>query len=897
MPGAPGGTAIKVRLRAGFVVAALFAAAVVAGPTTSRASVPPGFVYAQGNRLMADGQPWRAIGVNLWDMDAIKVAQSDLAGCYYTHADLDSYFDSSFQKISQAMHATAVRSFGFREFYTGGGADWGSVDKLLYYAQKWNVRVIPQFGDQWPGCAQPLKDVSWYMCSTPGCTPGYKKPGPYGISYRDYVGQAVERYAANPTIAFWQLMNEATSKDSNGSYTAEALASFSRDMVSVIRSSDPYHLINTGVKGGPDVPRPYFGQLLAGDSSACSGIGAEACDDIAAAHDYSSAVPMHGIPMTSEARGYVEVLDASGGVLVSSGPKLQIDSEKTADGQDWLKISSWIPAGATSWRLRFTSLPGTGLTVHVDDVLVRMGPLLDLYTFESGEDGFAPENPATATTTRSERHARAGTGSLKIDLPVTAALSGAGVIVSPPPMPPRTTSDNDITVWARANFTAPIKASGYEWDTIAADLHDATVDYGKPFVLTEIALPAEVPFSNPAFQVPNPYVPSCPQTARTAGDRGLAYQKMMAVQLDEEHMSSGFVPWDWKDPSSLSTAPNGTLVTDPNISCFSITPGDPAESVIRSWADQTPNTLPAPAPLGTYSPSMFVVQGPPASATQRATLTLKARLVRDGGDAYPGIVIAATGACTGSGTTDATGYVSFTCMVTNTTGSQTITIAPGCGDCPGIARQYLIEVTPLGSLSAPTVLRTYSGYQPGQITILWDKPTYDGGSPVIEYKIYAGSASGGQTYVATVPSPSAGTISYVEGGLGTGEVRYYKVSAVNATGEGPLTNEVMGKAPVQPQAPRDLLAQPALLPPYTTLHGVELTWSAPAFHGGTAITEYKVYRRLAEETTAVLVRTQGTGRVWVDTGCAPGMRCVWSVAAVNGVGEGPRSEEATFVGW
>ena len=41
-------------------------------------AVPAGFVYADGSRLMVDGKPWRAIGVNFWDMDAGKVLANDL---------------------------------------------------------------------------------------------------------------------------------------------------------------------------------------------------------------------------------------------------------------------------------------------------------------------------------------------------------------------------------------------------------------------------------------------------------------------------------------------------------------------------------------------------------------------------------------------------------------------------------------------------------------------------------------------------------------------------------------------------------------------------------------------------------------------------------------------------
>lgn len=74
---------------------------------------------------------------------------------------------------------------------------------------------------------------------------------------------------------------------------------------------------------------------------------------------------------------------------------------------------------------------------------------------------------------------------------------------------------------------------------------------------------------------------------------------------------------------------------------------------------------------------------------------------------------------------------------------------------------------------------------------------------------------------------------------------------------------------------------------------VGLTWSAPAGDGGSAITEYVVYRR---ETTGLLTelgRTAAAVTSYADEGLAAGTTWVYAVAAVNEVGEGGQSDEAS----
>jgi hypothetical protein len=76
-----------------------------------------------------------------------------------------------------------------------------------------------------------------------------------------------------------------------------------------------------------------------------------------------------------------------------------------------------------------------------------------------------------------------------------------------------------------------------------------------------------------------------------------------------------------------------------------------------------------------------------------------------------------------------------------------------------------------------------------QITIKWSAPLSNGFSNITGYKIYRGTSSGGEVYLATAGNVFTYTDS--DTSLVNNTSYYYKVTAVNAIGEGPLSAEVL----------------------------------------------------------------------------------------------------------
>ena len=73
---------------------------------------------------------------------------------------------------------------------------------------------------------------------------------------------------------------------------------------------------------------------------------------------------------------------------------------------------------------------------------------------------------------------------------------------------------------------------------------------------------------------------------------------------------------------------------------------------------------------------------------------------------------------------------------------------------------------------------------------------------------------------------------------------------------------------------------------------VVLNWVAPASTGGSAITGYRIYRGLTSGSEAFLVAV-GVVLTYTDTGLTNGQIYWYQVSAINVVGEGARSTEAS----
>jgi fibronectin type 3 domain-containing protein len=152
---------------------------------------------------------------------------------------------------------------------------------------------------------------------------------------------------------------------------------------------------------------------------------------------------------------------------------------------------------------------------------------------------------------------------------------------------------------------------------------------------------------------------------------------------------------------------------------------------------------------------------------------------------------------------------------------------------------------------------------------------------LLYYRIYRGTASGGETFLVNI-----GTINqYTDSNVVKGTTYYYELSAVNAVGESARSNELSATVPV-PSVP----GAPTLASATAGVERVSLVWTPPASNGGATITSYRLYRGTSSGGETLLA-TVGSVDTYNDTSAVGGTTYFYQVSAVNSAGEGNRSNE------
>jgi mannan endo-1,4-beta-mannosidase len=166
--------------------------------------------------------------------------------------------DSDLSYIGSGQEVARV--FAFQHTATTNGVrDWSYMDAALATFAAHHVRVIMVLTDTWSG--QPCTDsptnrtIAWYQT-------GYKTDVEGATTYRDWVAQVVARYRNNPTIAIWQLVNEAEDPQAAGDFppytqttcpwqvSTDVMQAFANDMAGLVKSIDPNHLVSLGALQG-----------------------------------------------------------------------------------------------------------------------------------------------------------------------------------------------------------------------------------------------------------------------------------------------------------------------------------------------------------------------------------------------------------------------------------------------------------------------------------------------------------------------------------------------------------------------------------------------------------------------------------------------------------------------
>ena len=209
--------------------------------------------------------------------------------------------------------------------------------------------------------------------------------------------------------------------------------------------------------------------------------------------------------------------------------------------------------------------------------------------------------------------------------------------------------------------------------------------------------------------------------------------------------------------------------------------------------------------------------------------------------------------------------------------------ASGRGTVSASTTDSMATTTAKGVPAAPTGLRAVATGEE-TIELYWTAPD-EGGAPISNYKIEV--SVDGKAWTGVDRNPPSKDTFHEQGSLEAGNMRYFRVSAINSIGTG-LVSEVVNASTqrdgLEPAAPAGVSA---------TQNGsseIVVTWTKPAG----SITRYEIEysKGNADGSVAALpwmAAGTATGTLFIDTGLDPNTKRFYRVAAVNANGRGPVS--------
>ncbi len=219
----------------------------------------------------------------------------------------------------------------------------------------------------------------------------------------------------------------------------------------------------------------------------------------------------------------------------------------------------------------------------------------------------------------------------------------------------------------------------------------------------------------------------------------------------------------------------------------------------------------------------------------------------------------------------------LTCNVTGLTNGTAYTFKVTATNANGQSPASLASspsTTPTGNPGAPTGVQATAGN--GQLTATWTAPVSTGGSSITQF---TATAYSGLTAIESCQTPDGVTTTCVITGLTNGTAYTVKVTATNVNGTGVASLASASATPsTKPNAPTNVSA-------VAGSGQATVSWSAPGFNGGSAITGYTVTSAPDFRTCT----TQGATSCTV-TGLTNGTSYTFTVIATNANGDSVASQ-------
>ena len=167
-----------------------------------------------------------------------------------------------------------------------------------------------------------------------------------------------------------------------------------------------------------------------------------------------------------------------------------------------------------------------------------------------------------------------------------------------------------------------------------------------------------------------------------------------------------------------------------------------------------------------------------------------------------------------------------------------------------------------------------------QINLSWTTPSSNGGSSILGYEIER-SANGGATWSPVMPDTGSTATTFSDTGLGAGKTYLYRVSAINSMGTSIPSNLASSTTLATVSSSPTSLTATAV-----SSSKITLSWVAPGWNGGAAITGYEVERSNdgVSGWSVLAASTGSTSTTYSDTTVSSGTTYYYRVSAINSAG-------------
>lgn len=184
----------------------------------------------------------------------------------------------------------------------------------------------------------------------------------------------------------------------------------------------------------------------------------------------------------------------------------------------------------------------------------------------------------------------------------------------------------------------------------------------------------------------------------------------------------------------------------------------------------------------------------------------------------------------------------------------------------------IVSALPVGVPGRPVNLTVVPGDR--LISLNWEPPVNDGGSPVTEYEVQR-ITKNDEPFQFNVGTDT----EYIDKGLDNGKTYYYSVRAYNDIGAGPFTLQTSMKPESPPPEPRNFYLQ-------EDDGEIRLYWSPPDYISDYPITEFIIYRSVEGGDYSLLINLTSDQFSFIDDDVINGESYGYKIMSLSSIGEG-----------